>query len=123
MKTHPKGVADAGQPGLISRSGYRRIPPVWARDDWRITDDHLEVLQRAMKFALRGHDETVVFTRMVLSPLLDGPRATYRQLAAEMGLPIRRLYKLMERAKAKMDREVVRQKELKRRAPQNIKSV
>ena len=80
--------------GLVSRSGYRRIPPKGLLDDNMERDSQIEDLKRLAESALRGRNRKI-FTRNVIEPLEDLPGATYRELADQYGISIIKVHRIM----------------------------
>jgi hypothetical protein len=98
--------------GLVSRAGYRRIPPGWLMEG---IDDHeewagnAELLANVAKQVLRNRNATV-FEGLVLNPLLGRPGRTVEELAEQFGVPPARIYRIKDKVKQQMTAAIERHK-------------
>jgi hypothetical protein len=94
--------------GLVSRRGNRRIIPadLYEDVDEYLREDRIEMLATAAK-VLHGRNATV-FEKLYLNPLQGKRQATREELAQQFGVPVSQIYKIAERAKERVTKEVKR---------------
>jgi hypothetical protein len=80
--------------GLVSRSGYRRVPSEELLRDNMERDSQIEDLKRLAESVLRGRNRKI-FTRRVIEPLDDLPGATFRELADQYGISVTKVHRII----------------------------